>query len=149
MRIAFLKALGLDILFFAFLLELLVVHLYVGSGTQVWELTVEGRITTFQQVDLRVDQQRVLVNVQVPVDLSDCFIKEGSSLLRELAVNNDWHLIGHPLFNLRFVSEERGPDLFRVCEVLCALDVASFKFIVKAGIEDDNFLILLHQRGQR
>ena len=49
-----------------------------------------------------------MLHVQVAIQLSNGFVKERTSLLGELAVDNDGDLFNKPMLDLLFVGEEEG-----------------------------------------
>jgi len=89
-----------------------------------------------------------MLHVQVAIQLSNGFVKERTSLLGELAVDNDGDLFNKPMLDLLFVGEEEGLYLIWVCKVDCTCNMASFEFIVKAGIKNLHLSFFLHQLGK-
>lgn len=125
MRVPLLQLLSLNIFLFALILVVFMQHLDISPLTKLWKLLMKPRISSLQDVDLRVDNLGILLHMQVPIQLPDRFVKEGASLLGELAVNHYRRSLFQPFFYFLFAAEETALDLVGVGEVSCAFNVAA------------------------
>lgn len=118
---------------------LLVRHFDVSPRAAVRVLFEKARVASFQDVDLGIEDFRVVFNMKVSVYFSEGFIQERASLLTKLTMKDDRRAIQHHLFDELAIFEECLLDLFGVAEVSRADDMSSLEFIVEPTVDDHDF----------
>jgi hypothetical protein len=93
---------------------------------------VELLVATLENVYLGVEELRVTVQVEPPVQLSQGLIHCGAPLLAELTMKNHNRL--HQSFHCLTISKEELLHNFWVVNVESTFDMAPLKLIVKATV---------------
>lgn len=112
-------------------------HWEVASCTQLGKLTIKSLISSFKNVNFRVEKLRVVLNVQPSVNLTKCSVHFRTSLLAELAMEDKGCSFGHDICDHLFVFEESVFHLIGVVEVDGTIDVTAFILILESTIDND------------